>query len=353
MPDPDPGVWSKTGMNGISVIIPVFNREAFLGEAICSVLAQRYAGQLEIIVSDDGSTDRSLDVAIAFGDRVKVVRKPEGCTAQGASGARNRGIAAATQSYVAFLDSDDFYLPDHLDRMAAVLERRPYLGFVFSRVLQMREQDGRRFFAPWTRARLTKRDIANPVVSGPYVVHTNAFLFRRVVFDTVGVFDESYSNGEDGDLWMRISERCEGVFSDHYGAVYRIVHGVGQLTNERRLRQCALRIWPETLARYHQLNLNDRFRLFRLRLTIAALQQKNGSRLKFVSDLVSILFRHPLYATEHLGVLAMRRISGPAPITWMEIPSAMDMSELFASSCLAGCVKGVVDTGGVVGGPCQ
>jgi glycosyltransferase involved in cell wall biosynthesis len=327
-------------MNGISVIIPVYNREPFLGEAIRSVLAQKYAGQLEIIVSDDGSTDRSLDVASAFGDRVKVVRKPEGCTAQGASGTRNRGIAAATQSYVAFLDSDDFYLPDHLNTMAAALERRPDLGFVFSRVLQMREQDGHRFLASWTRARLTKRDIANPVVSGPYVVHTNAFLFRREVFDTVGVFDESYSNGEDGDLWMRISERCEGAFSDHYGAVYRMVHGTGQLTNEHRLRECALRLWPAALARYYQLNMSDRFRLFRLRFTIAVLQRGHGSRLRFAAALASVLLHHPIYGTEHLGALTVRRAKGPAHLKWIEIPPTADIGVIFEQSlrcCLKSC----------------
>lgn len=333
MPDRDPSVWSKTGMNGISVIIPVFNREAFLGEAICSVLAQKYAGQLEIIVSDDGSTDRSLDVASSFGDRVKVVRKPQGCTTQGASGARNRGIAAATQPYVAFLDSDDFYLPNNLNRLAATLEHSPALGFVFSRVLQMREQNGRRFVAPWTRARLTWRDVENPVVSGPYVVHTDAFLFRRDVFDKVGVFNESYSNGEDGDLWMRISERYEGAFSDQYGAVYRIVHDTDQLTNEHRLKQCASRLWPEAMKRYHQLNLHDRFRLFRLRLTVAVLQQGNGSRRRYASALASILLRHPLYITEYLWAQAMRRTKRPAPLKWIEITHPIDIGALFSISC--------------------
>ena len=70
---------------------------------------------------------------------------------RGASGARNRGVALATQSYVAFLDSDDLFLPGHLRRMAGVLERNHEFGFVVSRVIQMSltEVEGHRMFAPW------------------------------------------------------------------------------------------------------------------------------------------------------------------------------------------------------------
>ena len=84
-------------MKGISIIIPVYNRETFLEEAIRSVLEQKYDGSLEIIVSDDGSTDRSLEIAHSFGSQVCVVLKDDKCKSQGVSGARNRGIAAATQ----------------------------------------------------------------------------------------------------------------------------------------------------------------------------------------------------------------------------------------------------------------
>ena len=75
-------------MKGISIIIPVYNREAFLEEAIKSVLEQKYDGSLEIIVSDDGSTDRSLEIAQSFGSQVCVVLKDEKCKSQGVSGAR-------------------------------------------------------------------------------------------------------------------------------------------------------------------------------------------------------------------------------------------------------------------------
>lgn len=87
-------------MIGISIIIPTYNREQFIREAIKSVIDQDYDGIIEIIISDDGSSDTTIKIAETFGAKVKVIRKPENCQSQGASGARNRGINASTQPYI-------------------------------------------------------------------------------------------------------------------------------------------------------------------------------------------------------------------------------------------------------------
>lgn len=306
-------------MKGVSVVIPVFNRERHLGEAIESVLAQRYPAELEIIVSDDGSSDGSRDVARSYGGRVVLLEKPVGCRSQGAAGARNRGIARATQPYLAFLDSDDFYLPGHLTRMAGILERRPEIGFVISRVAQMRERDGRRLFAPWTRLRVTERDATHPVVAGSDIAHTNGFLFRTNVFPVVGVFDEAYSNHEDGDLWMRISERYRGAFSDHYGAVYRVAHDEGQLTSSvhrERSTRCLIQVVESAVKRCEAAAPRDGYRLFRLRLMAASLATERRRAL------ASIALRHPVSVVATL--LSPRRLAGRMMRTrWVEDPSAL------------------------------
>ncbi len=299
-------------MNGICVIIPVFNREDYLAEAIRSVLDQQYPGPLEIIVSDDGSTDRSVEIASSFGENVRVVRKPDTTAARGASGARNRGIARATQPLVAFLDSDDFLLPGHLARTAGILEARLELGFAFSRVAQMQERGGRRMFAPWTKERVTERDVSYIVVSGSNVVQTGAFVFRRSVFESVGVFNEGYSNHEDGDLWMRVSERYRGAFSDHYGAVYRVAHGTGQLTDGRngtRNAQSFEQVILGALARCEAAATPDRYRLFRLRLMAATFGRPDWLAL------IRVALRHPLLSVRTaLDVHRIRgRLGGPEP----------------------------------------
>src|SRR5690242_8516469 len=108
---------------GITVIIPTYNSEKFLKEAITSVLQQEYNEQIEIIISDDGSCDNSLSIASSFGKKVKILRKPQDCSSQGAAGARNRGIAAASQPFICFLDSDDFYLKGHLKSLSNLFKR--------------------------------------------------------------------------------------------------------------------------------------------------------------------------------------------------------------------------------------
>jgi glycosyltransferase involved in cell wall biosynthesis len=216
-------------MRGISIIIPTYNRENFIEETIQSVLNQDYVGILEIIISDDGSSDRTLQIAESFGERVLILRKPVDCFNQGASSTRNRGISIATQPYICFLDSDDFFLPGHLRKITSFMDSNPDLYFTFCRVVENIEQDDYRIFKPWTKKKMTRKNILYPIVSGNNIVCTDSFVFKRSVFEKVGVFNETYTNGEDADMWLRITEQFRGGFSDHFGVVRR-KHGINQLT---------------------------------------------------------------------------------------------------------------------------
>ena len=244
---------------GISVIIPTYNSESLIKEAIQSVINQEYKDKVEIIVSDDGSSDNTLSIVEEFKEQIKIVKKPKDCTTQGVSGTRNRGIKASTQPFICFLDSDDFFLPEHFEKMICAFEKEKRLGFVFCRVLEEKEENDSKLLRPWTRKYVLKNDIKNPVVSRSKIVHTNSFMLRREVFDHVGYFNESYSNGEDGDQWMRISEKFKGTFSDHFGAAYRTNHGINQLTKNPgdQINRCALLIFEEAKKRYYDLKLND------------------------------------------------------------------------------------------------
>ena len=104
----------------VSVVIPTYNRAGTVGRAIASALAQTDQDR-EIIVVDDGSTDATAAVVARLGDAVRYVRQEN----RGVAAARNRGIREARGAYVAFLDSDDEWLPEKLDRQVTVLEREP------------------------------------------------------------------------------------------------------------------------------------------------------------------------------------------------------------------------------------
>lgn len=281
---------------GISVIIPTYNRERFIKDAIQSVLDQEYDGSLEIIISDDGSIDDTLSVAKNLGEKVKIVRKPVDCKTQGVAGARNRGIKASTQPFICFLDSDDFYLPLNLNRIISAFEKEPELGFAFCRILEVKENNDIKSFRPWTHRYIFKNDIQNLVVSRSQVVHTNSFIFRREVF-RVGLFNEKYSNGEDGDLWMRISEQFKGKFMDHFGAVYRTHHGINQLTKNSidQINKCSSLIFEEAKNRYYTLKLNNPKRIFKIKYKLLRLRYRNDNNKKNIYYLkyLAIIMRYP------------------------------------------------------------
>jgi len=254
-------------MRGISIIIPTYNRENFIAEAIGSVLIQDYDGDIEIVISDDGSTDKTLEIAESFGERVVVLRKPVNCFTQGAASTRNRGIRASTKPNICFLDSDDYFLPGHLKKISSSLEGDKRFGFAFCRILEVKDNGDSRFFRAWTKDHLTRKNILYPVISANNIVCTNVFLFHRYVFDNVGLFNENYINGEDGDMWMRISEQYEGVFVDNFGAVRR-KHEFYQLTgiSKRIIFRRYSGVFGDAIKRYYKLDLNDPYRIYRLRI---------------------------------------------------------------------------------------
>jgi glycosyltransferase involved in cell wall biosynthesis len=113
----------------VSILINNYNYGRFIGEAIESALAQTY-DQTEIVVVDDGSTDNSLDVIAGYDQRIRVVAKENG----GQASAFNAGFAASKGEIICFLDSDDLFLPDKVDRVVEVLNRYPQAGWCFNRL---------------------------------------------------------------------------------------------------------------------------------------------------------------------------------------------------------------------------
>jgi glycosyltransferase involved in cell wall biosynthesis len=173
----------------ISVVIPVYDGERFLGEAIESVLAQSLPAA-EVVVVDDGSSDRSAAVAEEFGPPVRVLRKPH----RGVSAARNAGVAESGAELIAFLDADDRMKPDRLERQAAALAEAPAPAIALGREEVLSDpglepppqlDEGRRYANPYTPMTL---------------------LAPRDAFDQVGPFDETMRMGQDTDWLLRALE---------------------------------------------------------------------------------------------------------------------------------------------------
>ncbi|MCK4830611.1 glycosyltransferase, partial [bacterium] len=109
----------------VSVVIPVFNCEQYIGESIRSVLEQTYRN-FEIIIVDGGSTDGTLDEIDRFRDNAALIRSKKGTALQ-----KNLGVKAANGKFIAFLDADDFFLPEKLKITIKFLEKNPSLGLVY------------------------------------------------------------------------------------------------------------------------------------------------------------------------------------------------------------------------------
>ncbi len=186
----------------VSVVIPTYNRWPMIGEAVESVLTQTFNG-FELIVVDDGSTDSTVPSLSQCDSRLKLVTQPR----TGVSAARNAGVAKSRGKYIAFLDSDDLWLPGKLAVQTNFMERN--FG---ARICQTDET--------WIRngirvnAKLKHRKPAGDIFRRSLelcLVSPSAVMMTRELFDLAGRFDESFPVCEDYDLWLRIAV-CHPVY---------------------------------------------------------------------------------------------------------------------------------------------
>jgi len=182
----------------VSVIIPTHNRAWCLERAIASVLVQTHA-DLELIVVDDGSIDETLDVIAGFEQdgRLQYFFQPR----QGVSAARNAGVGRARGHNIAFLDSDDAWLPEKLEKQLAYMQRHP--TFAICQTEEIWYRKGRR-----VNPRMIHRKQAGDIFEISLercMISPSAVMFRRELWDRFGGFDERLPACEDYDLWLRIT----------------------------------------------------------------------------------------------------------------------------------------------------
>lgn len=218
----------------ISVIIPVYNAEKYLSEAVDSVLAQ-VAGVGEIILVDDGSSDDSLRVARSFGARV-IVCTQENC---GAGAARNRGLEQASGEFLAFLDADDVWLPAKTALQLDAFRLDPALDMVFGHVDQFLSPD----LSDEQRQSIRVQEYRVPGM------HVGAMLIRAAAMRKVGAFRTDIDLGEfidwharAADLGMRSAMLPDVVMR-------RRLHMASLGTRKRDSRQDYVRVLKAALDR--------------------------------------------------------------------------------------------------------
>jgi glycosyltransferase involved in cell wall biosynthesis len=183
---------------GVTVIIPTFNCACWIGEAIESALAQTVAPS-EIIVVDDGSTDDTSAVLARFGSRIRLLTQ----TNAGVAAARNTGMRAASQEWIAFLDADDVWHPRKLELQLKAAEQNPQIALMGTELV------------PWPTEPLPEladcvmpqmKEFDRAAMAVKNHLTTSSIIMRRSIAQRVGEFDVALFGPEDHDYWLRVAE---------------------------------------------------------------------------------------------------------------------------------------------------
>ena len=191
----------------MSVVVPTYNRERTLPRALDSVLAQTYA-DFEVLVVDDGSTDQTAALAAEYEARDERVRYLRQSQNAGVSAARNRGLREARGEFVAFLDSDDEWRPEKLDRQIRRFRELPArVGLLYSGVEDVGPGGHRTVRVPAHRGDLHRTLLERNVIHG-----LSGVVLRRAAVEHAGLFDEGIPAIEDYEYWLRVTDRFEADF---------------------------------------------------------------------------------------------------------------------------------------------
>jgi glycosyltransferase involved in cell wall biosynthesis len=199
MADPKPAV---------SVIIPSYNCEAYIAETLGSVLGQTFK-DVEVIVVDDGSTDRTREIAASHGGLVRLLTQANA----GVCAARNYGIREARGRFICLMDHDDYWLPDKLALQLEQMHQHPEVGLVYSSFIWWHPGEDGVFPDHSISNRVPSAEGIDEEFSG-WIYHqllldcwvlTSSALIRAELFERCGVYDESLPYSEDWDLWLRFS----------------------------------------------------------------------------------------------------------------------------------------------------
>jgi glycosyltransferase involved in cell wall biosynthesis len=224
----------------VSAIIPTYNRAKTIERALNSVLAQTWK-EIEVIVVDDGSTDQTIEILKAYGDKVRVIRQQNG----GPSAARNTGIKAAKGEIISFLDSDDAWLPLKTERQVKLLQRTESSGVVCC-VCNARMLFSSGAITSFQAARLHPEQTEG-IWSNPAQILIDRFLFfnqvaavRREALDHSGYFREDLRIMEDYDMALRLSLAGPWAFIADPMVIWHEDAGSGLSRNLDQLELCQL-----------------------------------------------------------------------------------------------------------------
>jgi glycosyltransferase involved in cell wall biosynthesis len=222
------------GRKTVSVIIPVFNGQATIAAAIDSAIAQEFAGDAEVIVVNDGSTDATASVIEAYRGRITVLDRVNG----GPAAARNAGVRASHGEYVAFLDADDIWMAGKLEKTLMALDGDSGAAMVYTNALMI-GANGEMRGATYTPEAEKRAPSMEDMLSGLWNILPSTAVMKRATFDTIGGFREEFATGhpqwEDSYFMLVAREQGRFVYLDEPTVLYRVAGSVEESLERRRV----------------------------------------------------------------------------------------------------------------------
>lgn len=273
----------------ISIIVPTYNREDFILEAVNSVLAQTVTNW-ELIIVDDGSTDDTYTVLEPLlKDNRIIYQKQEN---QGQAVARQQALKIAKGSYIAFLDSDNRWLPNRLELGLKALKDNPQASISYGNIITI-DENGEEV----TRENMLRHSGAiAPLLLRDNFVAMNTTLVRKSAIDKIGGMRGEVRRGDDYDLWLRLSAEHEFIYIPEFMADYRVMDD--QISSNKDGRFVSNRAIVENFHRQypHAVTVGERRRswsaFFVRKAAYEASMQRKGQAL---SDVVSSIWQQPFW----------------------------------------------------------
>ena len=303
----------------VSIVIPSYNCAAYIRQTLMSVVAQTMT-DWELIVVDDGSGDDTVHIASAVDARIRVLQQANA----GVCAARNRGFAASSGQFLCFMDHDDYWFAEKLQRQLAWMQRQPELGVVYSQCIRWHAVGGQ-FPAPESLRPAHDHDVLDADFSG-WVYHqfmrdscalTSSALIRREALEKCGLFDVALAYSEDWDLFLRLSRHYPFAQMNWPTTLYRqhVLQG-SRVARERDFRSELLlraeRVWGLTGPDGKAIAAAEfQHQLARYRMEYGRQHLACGDRRTGVRALLDAWRRHPSHL-RYLG-LAVAGAAGWTP----------------------------------------
>ena len=276
-------------MPKVSVIIPTYNREKFVARAIQSVLDQTYQ-DYEIIVIDDGSKDNTKDALKPFDHKIRYFFQEN----SGISRARNRGIQESVGEYIAFLDSDDRWIPEKLAIQVEILDQNKNVGIVYSKMIILDEQGNPCGFKP--EEKTGKNFLELMEIRGD--IATSTVITRKECFEKVGKFDLDLPPMEDFDMWLRIAKFYEVYEVEDATFAYYYEHKQQETSNTHKVYGGLVKLEAKILDMSkdapRRIQNKVKRRLCMHQYTLSRICYKEGKPSESFSHVLKSIARNPL-----------------------------------------------------------